>query len=93
VQPLGTTLDLEIGWIFDRSTWGRGYATEAGSAAMNHVLTTLGRQRVVAIIDPDNEPSKKVAERLGMQYEDSYTGAQLGHRHPEIRVDLYYRQR
>ncbi len=92
-QPLGTTEDLEIGWIFDRTTWGRGYATEAGAAAMHHVLHTLDRPRVVAIIDPENEPSKRVAARLGMQYEDCYTGVQLGHRNPGIRVDLYFLDR
>lgn len=91
VQPLGTTGDLEIGWIFARETWGRGYATEAGRAAMRHVLETLARPRVVAIIGPENEASKRVAERLGMQYEGRYTGAQLGHRFPEIVVDLYFR--
>jgi ribosomal-protein-alanine N-acetyltransferase len=92
-QPLGTTTDLEIGWIFSPATWGRGYATEAGAAAMAHVLRTLARPRVVAIIDPDNEPSKRVAARLGMQYEARYTGAQLGHRMPEIVVDLFFRNR
>lgn len=93
VQPLGTTGDLEIGWIFARETWGRGYATEAGAAAMRHVLETLGRSRVVAIIDPENEPSKRVAARLGMQYEARCTGAQLGYRFPEIVVDLFARTR
>lgn len=93
VQPLGTTADLEIGWIFSRDVWGHGYATEAGRAAMEHVLDTLGRNRVVAIIDPDNEPSKRVAARLDMQFEARYTGAQLGHRMPEIVVDLFYRDR
>ena len=91
-QPLGTTGDLEIGWIFRRSSWGRGYATEAGTAAMAHVLDTLARPRVVAIIDPDNDPSKRVAARLGMQYEARYTGAQLGHRKPDIVVDLFFRR-
>jgi RimJ/RimL family protein N-acetyltransferase len=90
-QPLGTTGDLEIGWIFARDVWGKGFATEAGGAAMRHVLETLGRSRVVAIIDPPNEPSKRVAARLGMQYEGRYTGVQLGHRKPEIVVDLFFR--
>ena len=90
-QPLGTTGDLEVGWVFARNAWGRGYATEAGAAAIAFVLETLGRKRVVAIIDPDNEPSKRVAARLGMQYEARYTGVQLGHRKPEIVVDLFYR--
>lgn len=92
-QPLGTTGDLELGWILARSAWGKGYATEAGGVAKRHVLETLGRRRVVAIIDPDNEPSKRVAERLGMQYEARYTGAQLGHRKPEIVVDLFFAER
>lgn len=92
-QPLGTTGDLEIGWIFEQKVWGHGYATEAGRAAMAHVLETLGRPRVVAIIDPDNQASKRVAARLGMHYEARYSGAQLGHRTPEIIVDLFFRQR
>ncbi len=92
-QPLGTTGELEIGWILARHAWGRGYATEAGNVAMKHVLETLGQHRVVAIIDPGNDPSKRVAARLGMRYEARYTGAQLGHRKPEIVVDFYYRER
>ena len=91
VQPLGTTGDLEIGWIFSRRSWGNGYATEAGREAMRYVLETLGRQRVVAIIDPENDPSKRVADRLGMTYEARYTGVELGHRNPEIVVDLFFR--
>ena len=92
-QPLGTTSDLEIGWILSRDVWGRGFATEAGAACMRHVLETLNRPRVVAIIDPANEPSKRVAARLGMTYEATYTGTQLGHRFPDIVVDLFVRER
>jgi RimJ/RimL family protein N-acetyltransferase len=92
-QPLGTSNDLEIGWILGRDAWGRGFATEAGAACMRYVLETLKRPRVVAIIDPANEPSKRVAARLGMTCEATYTGAQLGHRFPEIVVDLFVRER
>lgn len=91
-QPLGTTGDLEVGWWLAREVWGKGYATEAGGAATRHVLETLGRSRVVAIIHPDNEPSKRVVGRLGFHYEAQVTGAQLGHRKPDILVDLYARQ-
>jgi len=93
VQPLGSTTDLEIGWILARETWGRGFATEAGAACMRYVLETLNRPRVVAIIDPENAPSKRVAARLGMTYEATFTGEQLGHRYPEIVVDLFVRER
>jgi ribosomal-protein-alanine N-acetyltransferase len=91
-QPLGTTGNLEIGWWLARDVWGRGYATEAGGAAMRHVLETLGHKRVVAIIDPDNEPSKRVVGRLGMHYESRVTGEQLGHRKPQIVVDLFAKE-
>ena len=90
-QPLGTTGELEIGWWLAREVWGRGYATEAGGAAMRHVLDTLRRPRVAAVIDVDNAPSKNVATRLGMRYEARYTGVLLGHRKPEIVVDVYWR--
>lgn len=93
IQPLGDRDDLEIGWVFARSSWGRGYATEAGRAAMDYVLNILEKPRVVAIIDPDNLASKRVAARLGMEYDRRYTGAELGHRKPELVVDLFFRNR
>ena len=92
-QPLGTTGDLEIGWWLSREVWGRGYATEGGGAALRHVLETLHRPRAVAIIDPPNEASKAVVARLGMTYDRVYTGTELGHRRPEIVVDLFYKNR
>lgn len=91
IQPLGTTGDFEIGWWLARDCWGRGYATEGGRAAMEHVFST--RPRVLAIIDPGNEASKRVVERLGMRYEGRVTGLQLGHRRPEIVVDLFAAER
>jgi len=93
IQPLGTTGDLEIGWWVARDHWGRGFATEAGGAAARHVLETLARPRVVAIIDPGNERSVRVAERLGLRYDRRSTGAELGHRKPEIVVDVFVRER
>jgi RimJ/RimL family protein N-acetyltransferase len=54
---------------------------------MEHVFST--RPRVLAIIDPGNEASKRVVGRLGMHYEGRVTGAQLGHRRPDIVVDLF----
>ena len=90
-QPLGTTGDFEIGWWLAREVWGRGYATEAGRAAMEHVLYTLQHPRVRAIIDPGNAASVAVVTRLGMEYDGRFTGAQLGHRIPEMVVDVYSR--
>lgn len=89
IQRLGTTEDFEIGWVFARAHWGNGYATEAGRVARDHVLSIMRLPRVVAIVDPENYRSIRVAEKLGLRYEGRRTGAELGHRMPEIVVNLY----
>ena len=55
----------EMGWIFDRSVHGRGIAFEACSAALAWGDRALAAKSYPAIIDPDNAPSIKLAERLG----------------------------
>lgn len=44
----------------------RGYATEAAAAARDFARTVLGATRLVAIIHPDNRPSQRVAEKIGL---------------------------
>lgn len=55
----------EIGWAFDRHAQGKGYATEAGVAAMNFAFDTLGWTDVIHSIHPDNAASQALARRLG----------------------------
>jgi RimJ/RimL family protein N-acetyltransferase len=58
--------DVEIGWALHPDVQGRSYATEAARAWLDVAFGPLGLDRVVALIDPDNEPSKRVARALGM---------------------------
>lgn len=55
----------EMGWIFDRSVHGQGVAFEACRAALTWADQALESQSYPAIIDPENRPSMKLAERLG----------------------------
>lgn len=55
----------EIGWAFDRSAWGRGYATEAARRCLAYAYDVLGWDRVVHPIDPGNTASIAVAKRIG----------------------------
>lgn len=55
----------EVGWSFHPDAWGRGYATEAATAAMDWAFDTLGWDAVIHCIDPANVPSQKLAQRLG----------------------------
>ena len=55
----------EMGWIFDRSAHGQGIAFEACQAALRWAEETIGAPSYPAIIDLENTPSMKLAERLG----------------------------
>jgi len=63
---------LEVGWTLRRAYWGRGYATEAARASLEHAFTALGQTRVVSLIDPNNSASIRVAERLGERPEGEW---------------------
>jgi RimJ/RimL family protein N-acetyltransferase len=58
--------DVEIGWRLVRSAWGHGYAPEAAAAVLHHALESLGLNRVIATIHPENKQSLRVAEKIGM---------------------------
>jgi [ribosomal protein S5]-alanine N-acetyltransferase len=57
--------EIELGYTLAREVWGRGYATEAGSACVA-AARLLGLRRVVAITDPLNVASQHVLEKLGL---------------------------
>lgn len=74
--------EIEIGYRLAKSAWGKGYATEAARAVSNFAFTQLGIKRLIAMIDPSNVASIRVAEKIGMHYEkdvmfDGYT-------HPDL---------
>ena len=55
----------EIGYSFHPDAWGRGYALEAGVAAIDWALEHLGWDDFIHCIAPANQASQKVAARLG----------------------------
>jgi RimJ/RimL family protein N-acetyltransferase len=55
----------EMGWIFVRSVHGQGIAFEACSAALDWAEREIAAETYPAIIDLENAPSIKLAERLG----------------------------
>jgi RimJ/RimL family protein N-acetyltransferase len=58
----------EVGWGLHPRAWGKGYAVEAAEAAIDFAVDELGWTRIVHCIDPDNEGSRKVAERVGSRF-------------------------
>ncbi|HXC88619.1 MAG TPA: GNAT family N-acetyltransferase [Stellaceae bacterium] len=57
---------VEVAWRLARAGWGRGYATEAARAALDHGFGALGLSAIVAVTVPANLRSRRVMERLGM---------------------------
>jgi RimJ/RimL family protein N-acetyltransferase len=73
--------EIEIGYRLDRAAWGRGYATEAARAVRDYAFQTLNIARLIALIDPANTASVRVAEKIGMRYEQDVLLP--GYTHPD----------
>jgi len=59
----------EIGYVFNPSLGGRGYATEAVTMMLRLGFEELGMHRIIARIDERNDPSVRLARRVGMRQE------------------------
>jgi RimJ/RimL family protein N-acetyltransferase len=57
---------VEVGWRLSRDAWGRGYATEAARSALDFAFAEHAMSEVITIIDPRNDRSLRVAEKVGM---------------------------
>lgn len=71
----------EVGWRLGVAFWGRGYATEAGAAWLDHAFRVMGLDEVVSIHEPPNVASGAVMTRLGMT-------ERLRTTHPTLGVEL-----
>ncbi len=65
--------ELEMGWALAPAAQGRGFASEALTAAIGWAEAHLGAPRLVALISPDNAPSLKLASRHGFELRDRTT--------------------
>jgi RimJ/RimL family protein N-acetyltransferase len=63
-QPEGWP-EVEVGWVLHPAHWGKGFATEGATVALDIAFARLRSKRVISMIHPDNAASIRVAERLG----------------------------
>ena len=59
----------ELGYVFNASYHGKGYATEAAKSMVHKAFYDWGARRIVAMCNPLNKPSWHLLERLGMRRE------------------------
>ncbi len=67
VFPLQDSGLMEIGYRFARRAWGRGLATEAATAALDHGFRKLELDLIVAVSHPDNAASHRVLHKIGLR--------------------------
>lgn len=74
---------LEVGYLFNKSFWHKGYASEAAIACKEYAFRLLDENKVYSIIRNTNTASQNVARRNGMTVEKEfikhYRGADMPH--------------
>jgi [ribosomal protein S5]-alanine N-acetyltransferase len=75
----------EIGYVLNRSWWGRGYASEAATTLLHFGFDELGLHKITAACDPGNAASARVLTKIGMQRE--------GHLRDQLRIRGQWRDR
>lgn len=63
--------EIEVGYRLARKYWGCGFATEAAAAVRDYAFNDLDIERLIAIINPENQRSVRVAEKLGMELDST----------------------
>jgi ribosomal-protein-alanine N-acetyltransferase len=59
---------VDIGYAFLERAFGKGYAQESAAAVLAYGRDALRLETIVAITGPDNQASRRVLEKIGLQY-------------------------
>lgn len=78
----------ELGWVFNKNSHGKGYATEA-ALALEPLAREFGVKTLYAVCDSENRASSRVMEKMGMKLESSLYGRK-NKSSPELRTELRY---
>jgi RimJ/RimL family protein N-acetyltransferase len=60
--------ETEVGYLFNRPYWGRGYATESARASLQFGFENFDFDHTIALVHPENLGSQRVLEKCGMAY-------------------------
>ncbi len=63
------TPEVELAYALMPTVWGQGLATEFAEAAVQVGLGPMGLGNVCAVVDPLNEASQQVVEKVGFEYQ------------------------
>ncbi len=63
----------EFGYIFQKSSWGKGYATEIAQAQIEFIQSTYPNAKIFATAAPTNCASLHILEKVGMEFQEKIT--------------------
>jgi ribosomal-protein-alanine N-acetyltransferase len=58
--------DIEISYLFKRSAWGRGVATETCRRLLRFAFEETPLNEIVGVTEPGNSPSQNVLQKCGL---------------------------
>ena len=64
---IALTFECELGYTFDPTAWGQGFATEAVRCVRDYARDVLQLPYAISAILPQNARSRRVAERFGVR--------------------------
>jgi ribosomal-protein-alanine N-acetyltransferase len=81
--------EFELGWWIWKDYWGQGLAIEGTRPFVDHARDAMGLDRLVAVIDPGNAASRRVAEKLGMSFEGIKSARETMAMRPDEPIAFY----
>lgn len=83
---------INIGWRFVARHWGKGYATEAALALINHGFEDMDLDKIISFAVPQNSASTAIMKRLGMQHIPAmdFNLPNINNEHAHLRRNVYY---
>ena len=67
-QQIEGRVETEVGYLIHRPFWRRGWACEAAAGCRDYAFEQLGLERLISLIRPVNKPSRGVARKIGLTW-------------------------
>lgn len=87
--PVEGSREPQLGYWIGEPFWGKGYATEAAQAVIDHAFSVSGHSEILASCRLTNPGSRRVIEKCGFQYRESGMMRSLAHGGGAVPVETY----
>jgi RimJ/RimL family protein N-acetyltransferase len=67
LQHLPETGETEIGYLLGKRFWGNGIASASADVSLRYGFTTVGLEKIIALVHPENHSSIEVIKKLAMK--------------------------